>query len=198
MKAAPEGVSVSTYDEGVARLIEQIRRMDCDWSPTPLRNELSAIEKRLRELVDLLDGLGVAQFDLEEEHDQDLPQIVGADGLKVDQPKYGAGYKATLMHMRDLADSARRAAEKLPGSRERLALPFAALAMVHLNYWHDKGLPKLSNTSPVVLELSEIFTKAGKPRSIESTRNHLSAALKEFDPNFYPPGVHEILTGSKG
>lgn len=198
MKAAPEGVFVSTYDEGVTRLIVQVRRMDGDWSPTPLRNELLDIRRRILELAELLDEQGVAQFDLEEEHDQDPQPILGADGLKVDQPQYGAGYKATLWHMRDLADSAQRAANKLQGSRQRIALPFAALGLVHLKYWHGEKLPKLSNTSPAVLELSEIFTKAGKPRSIESTRNFLAAALKDFDPHFYPPGVYEILTGSQG
>lgn len=198
MKAAPEGVFVSTYKEGVARLIERMRLMDGDWSPTPLRNELLDIRKRLLELVQLLEGQGVALSDLEEEHDKEPSLIIGDDGLPIDQSNYGVNYKATLWHMRDLADSAQRASEKLPGARERLAIPFAALALVHLKYWHGENLPKLSNNSPAVLELSEICTKAGKPRAIESIRNNLSSALRDFDPHFYPPGVYEILTGCQG
>lgn len=198
MRATPEGVFVSTYDDGVTRLIARIQLMDGDWSPTPLRNELLDIQKRLVELVDCLDGQGVAQFDIEEEHDQVPPPAIGKDGLPVAQPSYGVSFKATLWHMRELADSANRAAEKLPGSRERLAIPFAALALVHLKYWHGETLPKLSNTSHAVVELGEICEKAGKPRSAEVMRNCLSAALKDFDPHFYPPGIYEILTGSQG
>lgn len=198
MKAAPEGVSVSTYEKSVARLIERIRHMDGDWSPTPLRKDLLDIRKRLLELVERLEGQGTAQFDLEEEHGQEPPPMIGVDGLPVHQPNYGASYKATLWHMRHLADSAQRASDKLPGSRERLAIPFAAMTLLHLKYWHDKQMPKLTNSSPDVVELSDICKEAGMPRSIEVFRNALSAALAKFDPHFYPPGVYEILAECQG
>jgi hypothetical protein len=189
---------VSTYDDCVARLIKRIRQMNGDWSPTPLRNELLDIRKQLLELAERLEGQSVAQFDLEEEHDQEPPPIIGADGLPVGQTNYGASYKATLWHMRDLADSALRASENLRKPRERLAIPFAALALLHLKCWHGKTMPRLSNTSPDVKELSDICDEAGMPRSIEVFRNALSRALDKFDPHFYPPGVYEILTGCQG
>lgn len=189
-------MQLSTYSEGVERLKKRLRGMsNTSWSPTPEYKKLHEIATALVSLADELDGCGVAQSSIESEHDKVQPPLIGADGWPIPAPDYGISFKATLMYMRELAGSAKSAASKLPNPRSRAAIPFAALAFVHLKYWYEHERPKLTNDGKDVQELSEICESAGILRSPENMRNALSDALKIFDRHFYPPGILNILTG---
>jgi hypothetical protein len=185
---------MKTYAEAEALLIERVRLMHrSDWSPTPGRAAALAFVDRLRELADDLDSTGSIQFDIEAMHDRSAEAMTGPDGWPVPAPEVGASFKATLWHMRTLAESAQAVADGLPDPRERPALPFAALVYLHLRYQHGLPRPTAYNDGEGVRELKRIADAAGLVRSPAAVRGVLKAALDEFDPHHVPEYVREFL-----
>lgn len=195
MKAAPEGARVFNYELGIVRLVDRVRGMDNGWSPTPLRREIERIAVDLERLVDVLELDGLAQSCIESDHDKEPPVEVDFNGMPVPAPASGDSYQVTVMRMRNLAAHARRAAGALPSPRAKLALPFAAMALLHLRYWHDYPRPALSDGSAGALELTRVCNLAGLPKAPETIRNALSEALKTFDPRYFPDGVYDVVFG---
>lgn len=181
------------YESGISRLVKSVRGLSKGHRGGELSKEIMQFSNRLNALVNDLDELGSAQFDIECEHDKDPAPEVGIDGMPKPALDWGCTYKATLMHMSALADSAKRAADSLPTSRQKLALPFAALGVLHLRYRHEYPPPKLSDISPDVLELKRVCEAAGVFKSNETLRNALSAAMSSFDRYYFPPGIDEVL-----
>lgn len=186
---------MNNYEQGIARLIKRVRELDQPWSPTPLRNEILDVAKRLEALVQLLEVNGSAQFDIECEHDKEPDPETGVDGYRIPVPDFRCGYQPTLGYMRDLADSARRAASSLPGSREKAALPFAAMGLLHLRYAHGFDAPRISDSSADVEELDRVCKGAGLYKARETLRNSLSEALKIFDRHYMPYHFRFIVEG---
>lgn len=194
MTAIPEDTQdVCTYEQGKKRLIDRISAMNKGWSPTPLRKEILSIANRLRDLADDLDGNSFAWSDIEDEHDKAPPRFIGLDVCPKPTEDFSSSYKATLMHMRALADSANRSANSLPNPRKRPALPFAAMGLLHLKVWHDLKIGPIDVDSPVVLELEEICKPARIVISGEAFRNALAEQFKLFDRHYFPPGIWEII-----
>lgn len=186
---------MSTYERGLERLILRISVMDNGWSPTPLKKEMESLAKRLNALVDDLDDGKVACFEIESEHDKEpLPEI-GITGAPSPVEVWNCSYKATLTHMKALADSANRAASSLPNSRVRHALPFAAMGLLHLKVWHGQQIGPIDVDSLAVLELESICNRAGIHLGPETFRNAMNKEFKLFDRHFYPPGIWEIISG---
>jgi hypothetical protein len=189
----------AAYDRGIARLVARVRQINEAskvWTPTPKRKELTAIAERLAALAELLGRPGAAQFDIEAEHDRPPPNQIGLDGRPVPVPAdYNVSYKAVICHMGLLADSARRAAKSLPHPNEKRALPFAALALLHLRRWHGLPCPSAYQGGEGVGELQTICEQAGVVLSKESYRRALTAALKDFDPYWSPyrDAIDDIL-----
>jgi hypothetical protein len=171
------------YERRKAALIQRVKLMHRSrWSPTPERKAAEAIATKLRELADLLDAAGVAQFGIEHAHDSQDDSQCEPDGL----PLGWCSYKATRMHMRHLAETAERWAAALPDPRERVAAPFAALVLLHLRYQYDFPRPSLYADGPDVNELRLVLSSAGIHLSATRVRNLLANALKEFDPFLFP------------
>lgn len=189
------------YQLAVVRLVERTRQMRVPWSPTPLRNEITRIARRVEELANLLNEAGCAQFDIEAHHDaRGLPDpTIGDDGMRIEQddsdglPSY-ARIKSDLCC---LAESARLTAESLRDPRERPALGFAALGYLFLRSWYGFPRPTLSNSSGDVDEFGRIWADICETRSVplspERLRGALSDAFKKFDPYLWPPGIEELF-----
>lgn len=183
------------YEHGISRLIERVRGMAVAFDVTTLHSEIMHFSERLKGLASDLDELGSAQFNIECEHDKEPTPDIGLDGYPMPSPDWGCTYKATLMHMGSLADSAKRAADSLPKPRQRLALRFAAMGVLHLRYRNDFPNPRLSDNSPDVQELKRVCEAAGIFKSIETLRNALSTEMKSFDRHYFPPGIWEVIDG---
>jgi hypothetical protein len=188
------------YEQGIARLIALVKEIEggkgaVKWSPTPSREALLAIADRLAELRCDLETPSSATFDIENEHDKEYPPQVGVDGMPIPTEPWGCSYAATLMHMRELEASARRAAAALPDARTRNALPTAALGLLWLRLEHGYGRPRLSNDSDDVKELGRVCESAGLHKSPVTLRNALSKALEAYDPHQMPPWAWEVVTG---
>lgn len=184
---------MDNYEGGIARLVVRVRGMNGAHQGGKLNKVILQFASRLNALVEDLDAMGSAQFDLECEHDKEPVSDIGIDGYPIPAVNWGCNYKSTLMHMTALAESAKRAADSLPTSRQRLALPFAALGVLHLRYKYEYPAPKLSDNSIDVLELERVCKAAGIYKSKETLRNALSVAMSSFDRNYFPPGIDGVL-----
>ncbi len=196
-------MSSQEYEKDIKRLVEKVAAIwDSEWSPTPRKKELECIAKELRDVANTLDHLGAAQTDIESLHDKkgDPDPVPGLDGYPIRPPApFGwTSYKGTYWAIRDLAESALEAADALPSPHTKRAAPYAALCLVHLRCKHGYPRPLISNVSEAVVALrsildrSGVYFKPGTPYSDEHVRGLLSRALKEFDPNFLPPGYEWI------
>ena len=183
------------YEKGILRLVERVRELNDPWNSTERRKEIEGLADRLNALLRDLETPGAAQGEIEYEHDQPPAPEIGPDGLPTPGERWAPTYAATLHHMRALRDSAKRAAEALPGPRLRPALPFAALGLLHLRYRHGFERPRLSDSSPDVRELGRVCNAAGLFKSPEALRNALSKEMQSFDPNFIRPDIERIIEG---
>lgn len=177
----PVSEETSAYEQGIERLIEYVQKQTEVASPTKRKKALTAFAKRLDDLARDLETHGAVQGEIEQEHEQ-------ARDLT-------CGYSATLWHMRDLAESANRAAAALPDARKRFALPAAALGLVHLRYAHGYPRPALSDTGAEVKELERVCKGAGLVKSAETLRGALAEGLNAFDPYYVPPWI-ELVVGT--
>lgn len=178
------------YDAGIARLIARVRRChesECEQTWTATRRRYEAFAQRAEEFSELMAEHEAT--DIESVHDErgEPVKVPGPDGWPVeiqDDPEWPS-MQGLKWRIRDLADSARIAAERLPGAREKHALPMAARGLLHLR--HDCGFqrPALSNESHDVCELDRVCRTAGIILSRERLRGALAESLKTFDSTFY-------------
>jgi len=176
-----------------------VRELNEPWSPTALHRETIDYAERLESLASDLSRKGVAQFGIEIEHNRPLDQEIDVDGWPIEIEDWRISFSGTLFRMKELAASARSAAASLPTARQRRALPFAALGLLHLRYRDERDwAPSLSNNSEAVLELSRICDLAGIPKAPETLRNALSDAMKAFDKHFLPPELRFVILGRWG
>ena len=186
----------SGYNRAFARLIQRVRALEQterEWSPTPKRKRIEEVAAKLDELATYLEGHGSDQFDIEEEHNRQPAPEVGPDGWPRAVERPWPSYKATVWHMRDLAASARRVADDLPSPRKKRALPFAALALLHLRYNHGYARPVLSDSSEDVFELKRLCEEAGIVLSDTRLRGALAEAFDSFDPTFCPYYIEDLI-----
>lgn len=190
---------MTDYDAAIAKLVARAMPMQAaEYTPTPERKALEGIAEQIEELVERLRDAGSVQHSIEAHHNERvreqgrLVRIGFAQQLGVQ-----SDFAQTLGVMYDLAMSAREAAEILPDAREKTALKFAASAFLHIRYRCEFQLPRFSNTSDDVRDFGEVWAKICKcaepPLSPERLRGALKSAFDEFDPNFVPPGVDEII-----
>ena len=183
------------YERGIQAIIGRMRQIhERDWSPTPLRREIDSIAEELKRMVALLETRSSAQTQIERLHEEPQPTEIGVDGYPIEEPPNRRGtYKSVILELRHLADSAREAASRLPDPREKRALPFAAMALLHLRYELGYQRPAVSNNNEVVRELDRVCREAGIVLSRERLRGAMADALKNFDPCGTPPGVDAII-----
>lgn len=186
---------MNTYEAGIQRLTDKVAVMVSPWNPTSERKEITGFLRRLEDFVNDLEGGGLACFDIEDEHDKAPSPLIGLDGYSTPVPDFSCSYQATLMHMRALANSAKRAADNLPNSRRRFALPFAAMGLLHLKAWHGHKAVVITVLSADVAELQTLCMAAGIFVSDEAIRNALRIEFNQFDPHYYPPGIWEVISG---
>jgi hypothetical protein len=186
------------YERGIGNLIKVVVRVhDASagkWSPTPLRHEISEIAIKLDKIADLLGHQGSAQRRIESVHDEPEARQIGLDGYPIEESPLNTkagSYQETTWRIRWLADSAREAANRLPNPRQKRALPYAAMGLLHLRQRYDFPRPALSNNSEEVNELDRICRAAGIFLSRERLRGALAQALKEFD-GYVRPGYEWI------
>jgi hypothetical protein len=196
---------VKTYEEGIALLVERLKAMHrSEWSPTPKRKAAEAIAARLDELADLLAEDGIAQPSIQQFHDQPPQPQPGIDGWPEPVVKWVEGfpeptmnhrdsYSGTIGHMRALAESARQVAADLPNPRTKPALPFAALALLHLRYEHGYPRPTMYEAGDDVHELQRVTEVAGIVLSPQRLRGALTEAWSRFDPAFVPDYIDELI-----
>ncbi len=178
-----EGTDLDAYQVAVTRLICQVRSMkEGGWSPTPERKSAELIADLLCELSARLEEYGPAQDSIEVAHDNAWASVPGA-------PTY-AGISGSI---RNLAATARKVADELPDPRKKHALPFAALALLHLRYRHRFPAPSLYDDGDDVRELTRVLGEAGIYLAPQTVRNALSDALKSFDPLHPPDSIAEVL-----
>lgn len=197
-KAQPEPTGDdSGYKRGVGRLIEFIRQVNkATFDVTAHRKEVEAIAQHLEETARLLAGFGPAQMAIELAHNEsgEPSERTGVDGRPVRDhadPDF-CSYLGIRLQVGELAKSARIAAAALPDSREKFALPLAALGLLHLRRDFNYPPPTLYDGSPVVLELDRICRAAGIVLSPERLRGALRGAMDKFDPYFIPLELKKI------
>lgn len=186
------------YESAKRRLVDRVRAIVVPVNFTDERHRMADLSERLAELVEELDGQSPGMFDLENEHDKPQAKGIGLDGMPIVWPDFRCSFKGTLVHMRDLADSARRVADSYPEPRKRPALPTAATGFIWLRREFGFPAPSLYGAGDDVREFASICTAAGLHKAPETLRNALSVALREWenDPHMRPGWVHYVLTGS--
>jgi hypothetical protein len=168
--------ATESYEAAFERIVAEVaRRAKSEWSPTPKAKRLGALATRIDKLVDELRHVSLDRGSIEREHD--YPG--GCDPRSADA-RPGA-YKAALVRMAELADSARRVQAALPSPRKRRALPFAALAYLHLRRDYDCQRPTLYDAGFDVREFGRLCRQAGLHLSDERLRGALADALRAFD-----------------
>lgn len=193
------------YLVAAARLVQRLQGMQPQHGAIDgkrghgwINKERKALDRFAAELTRLADRLELTTVTsaIEEVHDRvDEVVTVSADGSvsKERAPASLTTFKGALLHMRQLAESARRAASDLPNPRSRVELVFAAEVFVHLRSWHGFARPSLYGRGDDVAELRRILEEAGIKLSAERVRNLLSKALADFDPHLVPLHVSEFL-----
>ncbi len=174
------------YEAGIQRLIQHLAAMQRDsFNPTPLRKRYELFAQRAEEFATL-----IAEFsadDLEDVHAERGRPVreIRADGhvVDVDHDPHWPSLETMRWRVRELAESARVAADRLPSPREKRALPLAVRGLLHLRYDHGFPRPTLSDKSEDVQELARVCEKAGIHLSPERLRGALAEELKTFDPH---------------
>ncbi|HJV28854.1 MAG TPA: hypothetical protein VJ673_24475 [Aromatoleum sp.] len=170
--------------------VKQHYEWDMKCSPTPLRKRLTAAAKKMNEVIAFLD----ATPDFEAFHDArpqpSWPPKEGEDYKYGDWPLYQDIRRNMLL----LEESARMYGECLPDSRQRRALPFAALGLLYLRHRHGYEPLKLSIDSEHVQELERLCTAAGMlPLERETLRNALRDSKPKFNRDSPEPVYWPIL-----
>ncbi len=166
------------YQQGIARLVLAVRGRHVPLNTNSERKKIETFAERLDSLVQDLNTKGTAQTSIQQAQNDN--KKTGLNGY----PMEDTSYVEILGDMKLLAESARWAADRLPDSRRKLALPFAAMGLLHLAYMHGQDRPKLHNESPTVIELESICQQCGIVLSRETLRAALSFALENFEPAF--------------
>lgn len=181
------GASCEAYRGARARLVAWVRRSlsaSKEWSPTPLEQELRDLRSQLVALADRAE-FGPAWSELEEAHGEAFAEGTQAPAAVI---------KTALQGLRELAESARAAADRLPDPRRRSAVDHAALLFVHLHRMYGFDRPALSNKSAAVADFQSLLAEAGRPLSPERARGLLTTALRQLDldPTAIPPEIFDL------
>jgi hypothetical protein len=181
------------YRRAIEKLTSRVRviyesERKKEWSPTPTRKECERVAKALDEVAELLATTDAGMLIESVHQDRGKPQtIVGEDGWPVEEESYfeWSSYQAIKWRIRDLAESARKAAAELPDPRTKFALPHAATGLLHIYHCHGISCPTDYIDGDGVADLKEIAEKAGIHLSPEAYRKVLKEALCTFDPHFW-------------
>ena len=181
----------SEYTRATEKLIARVCEIDrAEWSPTPARQECVRVAKALNEVADML-AANTQWMMIEAVHKaRGEPEVVtGLDGWpQTEESEYEwANYEAIKLQIRELAYSARLAAEELPDPREKHALPHAAMGLLHLLHWYGFPPATAYKDGSAVIELERIARKAGILRSREAYLKALKQCMKNFDGHYTPP-----------
>lgn len=172
------------YQASISALIKRLQTMrETKWSPTPQRNELLALAKKLEETADLM--AQPEYMDVEEAVDTDPLPETGLDGFPVtvyDKESRLGLFTATTWRLREIAQITRKEAESLPAPQARREVPFAASVVLHIWYQCEKDRPSFYDDGEAVTELSNILEAAGIHLSRSRVRTALADAWKTFDP----------------
>lgn len=190
----PSSMPPLDYEKSLSELSKRLAEMNSStWSPTPQRKAAVAMAEKLIALADELDG--VQWCWLEDVCDAPEPgQIDPRSGLTQPGADRSGFFKITLSRMREMAAIAHREADSLAKPSERRALRFAATTFLHILYQCEKPFPpSLYDYGQAVSDLDKVCQEAGVIKARETLRNSLSAALKDFDPFFYPYGETNFL-----
>jgi hypothetical protein len=180
--------STLDFEASAAKLAEWLATFrDSEYTPTKSVKELRALARQLIDTADMLDS-GQWMY-LEHVFDSDPPPAIGLDGWPIATEETNTGrYLHTVYNLRELARTALEEASKYPNSRAKPELRRAANLFLHI--WREAGKdrPAIYDGSEAVSAFKNVLGVAGYPLSDERARGILSAALKDFDPHYYPEG----------
>lgn len=183
------------YFEVREKLINHARFLNAnDWSPTPSRKECERVSKALNDVADLLNSTSEGMTIESKHKERGEPETtIGSDGWTITEKSDfdWPGYESIKWTIRDLAESAKQAAEALPNPRESPALPYAAMGLLYIRYHFGLQEPTSYIDGEGLSELEEIANKAGIYLSKESYSSALKKAKSKFDPHYY--GVYDRL-----
>jgi hypothetical protein len=176
------------FEASAAKLAEWLATFRVrEWKPTKSVKELRALAKRLIATADTLDS-GRWCY-LEQVFDSDPPPAIGLDGWPITTDETNAGRYAMTVHaLRELASTALEEANEYPNARAKPELSRAANRFLHIWLEAGKDRPAIYDDGEAVSAFKSLIEKAGYPLSAQRVRGILSAALKDFDPHYYPEG----------
>lgn len=180
------------YEQSIAKLIDRVKQIhEAKWSPTTEAKALEALAKKLDETISMMDMS--SYWGLEDSFNQPQRGVVRLDGTKEPDIDRSCRYASVRWAMSELAEFARSKKGELPDPRIKLALPFAAMGLLHIMYQSGKSRPSLYDNGEVVNKLRDICSAAGIVLSPEALRNALKKALDSFDPLYQNDGIADIL-----
>jgi hypothetical protein len=179
-----------TYGEAKEKLSARVRvAHESTWSPTPARKECERVAEALENVANLLAASAEAPR-IEAAHKErgEPGTAIGEDGWPVAEEDHFEwhNYKSIKWIIRDLAKSARVAAEEMPDPRQKHALRHAAMGLLQLRGWHDMPNATAYKDGEVVIELEYIAQRAGIMLSRETYLKALKEAIGQFDKNSLP------------
>lgn len=196
-------MTADNYQRGLERLVEYVthiheaesKRNDERWDRTEHKKRIEKVADELKKTADLLSGQSSELFDIEMAHDErrQPTKSVGINGWHSEENELLPSMEAIESLIRDLAESASSAAQRIPHPNTKRALPIAAKGLLHLRY--ECGFPKpvLSNNSEEVIDLGIVCKKASMVYSPERLRGALSLAIKDFDPTSAERWILELF-----
>ncbi|CAN5390843.1 hypothetical protein BH11PSE11_BH11PSE11_12360 [soil metagenome] len=185
------------YEKSISKLAARVRLAnEAKWSPTPSRKECKRVAKELEKVAKILESTSEAML-IESTHKRrgESETITGLDGWPLQErvDLEWSSYEGIKWIIRDLAASARLAADELPDPREKHALHHAALGMLHLRSWHGKKPATAYKNGEAVIELERIAKLAGIVLSREAYLKALKQARATFDFNYIPPEFKYLI-----
>ena len=124
------------YQAAIGKLIQRVRvSHETKWSPTESRKECERVAKALDDVAELV-ATTFEGMRIEEVHEErgKPERKTGLDGYPIEEENYleWPSYQGIKWRIRDLADSARKAAADLPDPRTKFALRHAATGMLQI------------------------------------------------------------------
>lgn len=185
------------YDKSISRLVDRVTKInESTWTPTAEAKALNDLANKLDETAALL--AEHRWIYLEEAFNADPPADIGIDGIPIKNTEYRAGKYASLYRgIEELAEFSRKEKALLPNAREKRAVKFAALGLLHVRYQCGYRRPSLYDQSEEVTALLTVCKQAKIVLSKERFRGVLKEALDAFEPTFYSDEIDEILVVSQ-
>lgn len=184
------------YEQSIIKLINRVKLIhEANWSPTPEAKALDALAQKLNETIAMMDES--TYWGLEDAFNQPERGWVRFDGTKEPDIDRSGRYAAVRWAMHELAEFAMAKKSELPNSREKRALPFAAMGLLHIMYQSGSDRPSLYINGDAIKKLGDICNDAGIALSPESLKGALKNALDSFDPLYQNDGIVDILVFSQ-